>query len=71
MQAVWLGHATVLVQLGGLTLLTDPILSERCSPLQFLGPRCVSPRRLRLLKSAACAARAGVSAWHWMIPVQN
>ena len=42
-QAVWLGHATVLVQLDGLTLLTDPIFSERCSPVQFLGPRCVLP----------------------------
>ena len=46
MQAVWLGHATVLVQLGGLTLLTDPIFSERCSPVQFLGPRCLLLRRL-------------------------
>jgi N-acyl-phosphatidylethanolamine-hydrolysing phospholipase D len=34
----WIGHATVLVQLGGLNVLTDPIFSNRASPLSFLGP---------------------------------
>jgi N-acyl-phosphatidylethanolamine-hydrolysing phospholipase D len=34
----WIGHATVLVQLGGLNVLTDPMFSERASPLSFLGP---------------------------------
>ena len=35
----WIGHATVLLQLGGLNILTDPVWSERASPLQFTGPR--------------------------------
>src|SRR5690349_13363319 len=35
----WIGHATVLAQLGGLTLLTDPIFSERASPIAFAGPK--------------------------------
>ena len=35
----WIGHATTLVQLGGLNVLTDPIFSERASPLGFIGPR--------------------------------
>ena len=35
----WLGHASMLVQAGGLNVLTDPIFSERASPVQFLGPR--------------------------------
>ena len=35
----WIGHATVLAQLGGLNVLTDPIFSDRASPLSFLGPR--------------------------------
>jgi len=35
----WIGHATVLAQLGGLTLLTDPMFSQRASPLQFIGPK--------------------------------
>jgi N-acyl-phosphatidylethanolamine-hydrolysing phospholipase D len=37
--ATWIGHASVMVQLGGLTLLTDPIFSERASPLPFMGPK--------------------------------
>ena len=37
--ATWIGHASTMVQLGGLTLLTDPIFSERASPLSFAGPR--------------------------------
>lgn len=35
----WIGHASVMAQLGGITLLTDPIFSERASPLPFLGPK--------------------------------
>ena len=35
----WIGHATVLAQLGGLNVLTDPIFSDRASPLSFIGPR--------------------------------
>lgn len=35
----WIGHATVLAQLGGLNVLTDPIFSERASPLSFVGPK--------------------------------
>ncbi|MCG3189874.1 MAG: hypothetical protein LKCHEGNO_02401 [Burkholderiaceae bacterium] len=34
----WIGHATVLAQLGGLNVLTDPIFSKRASPLSFIGP---------------------------------
>jgi len=38
------GHSTCLVQLGALNVLTDPVWSERASPLPFLGPkRWVSP----------------------------
>jgi L-ascorbate metabolism protein UlaG (beta-lactamase superfamily) len=33
------GHATFLIQLDGLNILTDPIWSERCSPLSWAGPR--------------------------------
>jgi L-ascorbate metabolism protein UlaG (beta-lactamase superfamily) len=34
----WIGHATVLLQIGGVNLLTDPHLGERASPLSFAGP---------------------------------
>lgn len=41
--ATWIGHATVLVQSGGLNILTDPIFSERASPVSFLGPKRAQP----------------------------
>lgn len=31
-------HATVLIQVGGLNILTDPIWSKRASPVSFIGP---------------------------------
>jgi hypothetical protein len=39
MVATWIGHSTVLVQAGGLNILTDPIWSERASPFQWIGPQ--------------------------------
>jgi N-acyl-phosphatidylethanolamine-hydrolysing phospholipase D len=39
----WIGHATVLVQMDGITLLTDPVFSRRCSPLPFAGPERYTP----------------------------
>ncbi|XP_064604722.1 N-acyl-phosphatidylethanolamine-hydrolyzing phospholipase D-like [Liolophura sinensis] len=35
----WLGHASVLVQFDNITVLTDPIFSQYCSPVQFAGPK--------------------------------
>jgi len=34
----WIGHASFLVSVGGLTFLTDPVFSSRASPLPFVGP---------------------------------
>ena len=39
----WIGHATLLVQAGGLNVLTDPVFSERASPLQIMGPKRAQP----------------------------
>lgn len=39
LRVTWLGHATVLVEIDGLNVLTDPIFSQRASPVQFMGPR--------------------------------
>ncbi len=36
------GHATVLIQVAGLNILTDPVWSERASPFGWIGPRRVS-----------------------------
>ena len=35
----WIGHSTLLIQIQGLNILSDPIWSDRCSPLPFAGPR--------------------------------
>ena len=35
----WIGHASTLLQAGGANLITDPIFSERASPLPFAGPK--------------------------------
>lgn len=39
MRVTWLGHATVLVEMEGVNILTDPIFSQRASFLQFVGPK--------------------------------
>lgn len=39
----WIGHATALVQAGGLNVLTDPMFSERAFPVQLAGPRRAQP----------------------------
>ena len=37
----FIGHASFLIRLPGLTILTDPIFSERASPVSWAGPRRV------------------------------
>lgn len=40
----WVGHSSFLIQAGGLNILTDPVWSERCAPIQWAGPkRYVAP----------------------------
>ncbi|MBX6421796.1 MAG: MBL fold metallo-hydrolase [Nevskia sp.] len=39
----WIGHASFLLQHGGLNLLTDPHLSGRASPFSFAGPARLAP----------------------------
>ncbi len=39
----WIGHASFLLQIGGLSLLTDPHFSERASPLSWMGPKRFTP----------------------------
>jgi L-ascorbate metabolism protein UlaG (beta-lactamase superfamily) len=43
MRVALVGHATVLIQVAGLNILTDPVYAERASPLSFAGPRRVNP----------------------------
>ena len=39
LRATWLGWATVLVEIDGKRVLTDPVWSERCSPSTLVGPK--------------------------------
>ncbi len=39
----WIGHATFLVRMDGVTFLTDPMFSERASPVPFAGPKRLVP----------------------------
>ena len=43
----WVGHATTLLQLGPLNVLTDPMWSDRASPISFAGPRRKVPPGVR------------------------
>ena len=36
------GHASLLIQTGGLNILTDPVWSQRASPFSFAGPKRVT-----------------------------
>ena len=45
---LWIGHATVLVRLGGKTILTDPVFADYVTPLPPIGPRRMVPPGLAL-----------------------
>jgi L-ascorbate metabolism protein UlaG (beta-lactamase superfamily) len=47
LRVTFINHATTLVQLDGLNLLTDPIWSERASPVAWAGPRRHRPPGIR------------------------
>lgn len=42
LRVTMVGHATLLIQIAGLNILTDPVWSDRASPLGFAGPRRVT-----------------------------
>jgi L-ascorbate metabolism protein UlaG (beta-lactamase superfamily) len=43
LRATWLGHSTVLVEIGGARLLTDPVWGRRASPSRLVGPKRFQP----------------------------
>lgn len=43
LRVTMVGHATLLIQTAGLNILTDPVWSERASPVSFAGPKRVTP----------------------------
>ena len=70
----WIGHATLLVQMGHVTFLTDPTWSNRPSPVPLIGPgRFVEPQnwaqekrfsRVRV-RSAISSVRTGLVKHRW------
>lgn len=43
LRATWLGHSTVMLEIGGLRVLTDPVWGARASPSRLLGPKRFQP----------------------------
>ncbi len=43
LRATWLGHSTVLIEIGGLRVLTDPVWGPRASPSRLAGPKRFQP----------------------------
>ena len=41
--AIWIGHSTFLIKKNGVSILTDPIFSDRASPLKLVGPKRLIP----------------------------
>lgn len=42
-RVTWLGHSTMLLELDGARILTDPVFGERASPMSFAGPKRFHP----------------------------
>ena len=43
LRATWLGHSTVLIEIDGLRVLTDPVWGPRASPSSLAGPKRFQP----------------------------
>ncbi len=48
MRITWLGHSTVLMEVEGFRVLTDPIWGERASPSTIVGPKRFHPPVVKL-----------------------
>ena len=44
----WIGHSTMLIEIDGYRVLTDPMFSERASPLSWVGPLRFGPPALSI-----------------------
>jgi L-ascorbate metabolism protein UlaG (beta-lactamase superfamily) len=48
LRATWIGHGTVLLEIGKRRVLFDPVFSERCSPSTIAGPKRFHPPPMTL-----------------------
>jgi L-ascorbate metabolism protein UlaG (beta-lactamase superfamily) len=47
LRVTFVNHATLLIQMDGVNILTDPMWSDRCSPVSFIGPKRHRPPGIR------------------------
>ena len=50
LRATWLGHSTVLIEIDGWRVLTDPVWGQRASPSRIAGPKRFQPVPVALKK---------------------
>lgn len=48
LRVTYIGHSTVLIQMDGINILTDPVWYERTSPVQWAGPKRVRPAGIKM-----------------------
>ena len=48
LRATWLGHSTLLLEIDGCRILTDPVWGARVSPLPGIGPKRFQPAPVRI-----------------------
>jgi L-ascorbate metabolism protein UlaG (beta-lactamase superfamily) len=48
LRATWLGHSTVLLEMDGVRVLTDPVWGPRASPSRLIGPKRFQPMPVAL-----------------------
>jgi len=43
LRVTWLGHSTLMIEIDGIRVLTDPVWGQRASPMAFAGPKRFHP----------------------------
>src|SRR4051812_11308967 len=43
LRVTWLGHSTLLLEVDGVRILTDPVFAKRASPVPLVGPKRMHP----------------------------
>ena len=55
LRVTWLGHSTLLIEIDGARVLTDPVWGQRASPLAFAGPKRFHPLPAPLAALTTCS----------------
>ena len=57
LRVTWLGHSTMLIEIDGVRILTDPVWGPRASPSTLVGPKRFQP--VPIVASRHAAGRCG------------